>query len=406
MSGLLPPTLAPHPLPDPGGITSQQITTTANLVLGIGAFKTAIMANHASPGYEEFSFAGLQSAGGPGNYASGHYVIVIVEDFPASRLLDELILQFKFSKAVLATLPGGSVVTLSPKIYALRIQDAGGAFSTHFGELNIIAALESAQRASLDGSRYNFRIAMERINYNMGSGSVKTPAEVINAYPDKLIRLINVVLELGVLLTDIKVKNLSVKCSSSGSCEMGVIDLDYKFVADVTGWRFLSMLTGAIDITLARQYMVLMVCYVGLNNELDEKIRAKLLEKVGLAVLSDKGDIAIFNVGALNQMLKHEELKKQIKHYLGFNQDRTRDMGQGFVDGYIKGEIRTAVDNSDLALAVPKPDRSAHASSMLDSSYDGGKSRRKHKKTRKRKPKSKKTRRKRSLINRAKAWSK
>jgi hypothetical protein len=389
------------PPPDPGGITSQQITTTANLVLGIGTFKKAIMANHTSHN-EEFSYAGLQSAGGPGNYANGHYVIVSVEDFTADRLLSELQLQFDFSKSVLATLPDGSVVTLSPKIYALRIQDKSGAFSTHYGEHNIISALESAQRASVDGGVYDFLIAMERVNYNMGpSGSAITPADVINADPSKLIHLINVVLKLGVLLTDIKVKNLSVKCSSSRSCEMGVIDLDNKFVADVTGWNWLVNLgfTDAVNAKLAEQYMVLMVCFVGLNNGLTDNTKTMLLKKVGL--LSHDG---IFDVGALNRMLQYEGLKSQIKHYLGFDHDQTGDIGQGFNDEYIKGELFGAVVASESAPTGSIPERPRHYHSTPDSSYDGGKSRRKHKKTRKRKPKSRKTRRKRSLLNRVKAW--
>lgn len=389
------------PPPDPGGITSQQTTTTANLVLGIGTFKKAIMANHASPGNEEFSFTGLQSAGGPGNYANGHYVIVSVEDFPASRLLDELILQFKFSKSVLATLPDGSVVTLSPKIYALRIQDARGVFSTHYGEQNIISALESAQRASVDGGGYDFLIAMERVNYNIGYGLRISPADVINADPMKLIGLIDAVLAQGVILVDIKVKNLSVKCSSSRSCEMGVIDLDNKFVADVTGWNWLVNLgfTDAVNAKLARQYMVLMVCFVGLDNGLTDNTKTMLLKMVGL--LSHDG---IFDVKALNRMLQYEGLKSQIKHYLGFNHDRTGDIGQGFNDEYIKGELFDAVVASDSAPTGSIPERPRHYHSTPDSSYDGGKSRRKHKKTRKRKPKSRKTRRKRSLLNRVKAW--
>ena len=396
MSGLLPPTLAPDPPPPTGGITSQQTTHTPILKLCDGPFKEVIFAQYADDERVEFSYAGLGGAGGPTR--ADYYAIVSVEDFPASRLLSELRLQFGFSKVKIATLSDGTTFTLSPKIFGLQIKHKGssrGLTENFYGEGEILGKLDLLA-SSPDGDEYDFLIAMERINYDMGSGSVINPAHVINAYPSKLIRLIDVVLELGVLLTDIKVRNLSVKCSSSHSCELGVIDLDKKFVADVTGWRFLSMFTGTIDKTLAGQYMVLMVCYVGLNNKLDAIIRAKLLEKVGLAVLSDKGDIAIFNVGALNQMLKHEELKKQIKHYLGFNQDRTRDIGEGFVDGYIKGEIRTAVDRSESRPAGSTPDSSSY----------GGKSRRKHKKTRKRKPKSKKTRRKRSLINRAKAWSK
>lgn len=150
-----------------------------------------------------------------------------------------------------------------------------------------------------------------------------------------------------------------------------------------------------------------MVCYVGLNNGLTKTTKDYLLNKVGL--LSDDGKE--FNVGALNQMLKYEALKNQIKHYLGFNQSRTRDIGQEFNNDYINGKLDDAVVESDSALDDQEQDRSmyassTHDSSTPDSSSDGGKSRRKHKKTSKRKPKSKKTRRKRSLINRAKAWGK
>jgi hypothetical protein len=256
-------------------------------------------------------------------------------------------------------------------------------------------ALTKLAESATDASNFDFLIAMERVNCIMGTTTVFYPAQVINANPSKLIELIDLVLAQEVLLADIKLQNLFAKCSySSRSCELGVIDLDRKFVADVTGWRFLSMFTGAIDKTLARQYMVLMVCFVGLNNKLEASTRAKLLEAVGLAVLSQTGEIVTFNVNALDQMLRHEDLKKQIKHYLGFNHDRTPDIAQGFNDEYIKGELSRALVR----------DSSRHHRSTPDSSFDGGKSRRKHKKTRKRKPKSRKTRRKRSLLNRVKAW--
>jgi hypothetical protein len=240
---------------------------------------------------------------------------------------------------------------------------------------------------------------MERVNYNMGSGNAETPAKFINKFPGKLIDLIDLLLEQQVILADIKLQNLFVKCSSSHSCELGVIDLDKKFVSDINsrwypGWypldRLLNILTGGgITEELAKQYMVLMVCFVGLNNKLNIKAKTELLQSVRL--LSKSG---VFNADALDQMLQHEELKKQIKHYLGFNQDRTRDIGEGFFDEYITGELYAAVVR----------DTSKSASSTPDSSLGGGKSRRKHKKTRKRKPKSRKMRRKRSLLNRVKAW--
>jgi hypothetical protein len=266
---------------------------------------------------------------------------------------------------------------------------------TYYGENNIMDALTKLAESATDASNFDFLIAMERVNCIMGTKSVVYPAGLINANHIKLIELIDLVLDQGVLLTDIKLQNLFAKCSySSRSCELGVIDLDRKFVADVTGWRFLSIITGSIHKTLARQYMVLMVCYVGLNNKLEASTRAKLLEAVGLAVLSQTGEIVTFNVNALDQMLRHEDLKKQIKHYLGFDYDRTPDIAQGFNDEYIKGELSSALAR----------DSSKSASSTPDSSLGGGKSRRKHKKTRKRKPKSKKTRRKRSLLNGVKAW--
>lgn len=389
------------------GITSQQTTHTAPLTLGTGAVKKVILAQHAGAGKAEFSYALLEWAGGPigSNY---YYAIVSVEDFPASRLLSELTLQFGFSKVEIATLSDGTKFTLSPKIFGLQIKHKGLShrFTENFyGEGEILGKLNSLA-LSPDGDEYDFLIAMERVNYDMGSGSVINPADVINAYPDKLISLINVVLKLGVLLTDIKVRNLSVKCSSSRSCELGVIDLDKKFVADVTGWNWLVNLglTGAVHAKLAEQYMVLMVCFVGLNNGLNPDTKKRLLKMVGLADFTETGDFKSFDVAALNRMLQYEALKKQIKHYLGFNQSRTRDIGQEFNDEYVKGELLGAVVKSDSAPAGSIPERPRYDSSTPDSSLDGGKSRRKHKKTRKRKPKSKKTRRKRSLLNRAKMW--
>jgi hypothetical protein len=359
--------------------------------LGDGTFKEVIFAQYADDARVEFSYAGLASAGGPTD-SNDYYAIVSVADFSVSRLLSELQLQFHFSKIGIS-----HEFTLSPRIYALQIKHkllTGTYVETYYGEKNIMDALTKLAESATDASNFDFLIAMERVNCIMGTKSVVYPAGLINANHIKLIELIDLVLAQGVLLTDIKLQNLFAKCSSPRSCELGVIDLDRKFVADVTGWRFLSILTGTIDKTLARQYMVLMVCYVGLNNTLEASIRAKLLAAVGLAVLSETGEIVTFNVNALDKMLRHEDLKKQIKHYLGFNHGRTRDIGQEFVDEYIKGEIRTAVDKSD----------SIRRHSTPDSSLGGGKSRRKHKKTRKRKPKSRKTRRKRSLLNRVKAW--
>ena len=299
------------------------------------------------------------------------------------------------------------------KIFALQIKYKllrGTYTETYYGKKNILGALRGLVQSSPDADNFDFLIAMERVNYEMDEGFVKTPAEVINAYPDKLIHLINLVLEQKVILSDIKLQNLFVKCSDddNDSCQLGVLDLDKEFVADLTGWypgwypldRLLSKLTGGITIELARQYMVLMVCFVGLNNGLTEDTKKRLLKTVGL--LSDDGKE--FNVRALNQMLQYEALKKQIKHYLGFNQSRTRDIGQEFNDEYIKGQLFGAVVESDSPSDVLMQDHSTPDSSMDHSSLDGGKSRRKHKKPRKRKPKSKKTRRKRSLLNRAKMW--
>jgi len=364
------------------GITSKKTTNTPPHKLGSGAFKEVVMAHPAYANEDEFSYVGLQSAGGPGDYANGYYAIVAVADFSASRLLSELTLQFGFAK-----------IGLSPNIYALKVNN----FMPQYGEHDIITELKRLTESSADGDKFDFLIAMERVNYDMGSGKTKTPEEVINRHPMKLIGLIDAVLAQGVILVDIKVKNLSVKCTSSRTCELGVIDLDKEFVADVTGWRFLSILTGTIDRTLAGQYMVLMVCFVGLNNTLTRETKSALLEHVGL--LKD----GKFNVSALNQMLQYEDLKKQIRHYLGFRRDETRDIGQGFNDEYIDGELYGAVAKSDSTSASSKAQGTGSDSDMSDS-FGGGKSRRKHKKTRKRKPKSRKTRRKRSLLNRVKAW--
>jgi hypothetical protein len=384
MSGFIP---SKRPLTT--GITSKQTTTTTKppLKLGSGAFKEVVMAQPANARDEEFSFAKLKEVGGD-TYAE-YYAIVAVADFSASRLLSELTLQFEFAK-----------IGLSPNIYALKVNN----FMPQYGEHDIIAELKRLTESSADGDECDFLIAMERVNYNMGSsGTAITPEMVINADPNKLIHLINAVLAQEVILTDIKVKNLSVKCSSSYSCELGVIDLDREFVADVTGWRVLSMLTGNIDKTLAGQYMVLMVCFVGLNNGLHPYTKKQLLRMVGLADFTETGDIKWFDSAALNRMLQYEGLKKQIKHYLGFNHDQTRDIGQGFNDEYIKGELNGAVEKSDLMHDSSRYQGTRSDIGMSDS-FDGGKARRKHKKTRKRKPKSRKTRRKRSLLNRVKAW--
>jgi len=317
------------------GITSKQTTRTPHHKLGSGAFKEVVMAQPANEYEEEFSFAELKKVGGQ-TYAD-YYAIVAVADFSASRLLSELSLQFDFSEVELLKLRDGTTITLSPKIFALRIQDKLRAFNEYYGKANILKALELLA-SSPDGDESDFLIAMERVNYDMGSKSVKIPAEVINAHHYKLIELINLVLAQGVLLTDIKVNNLSVKCSSSHSCELGVIDLDNKFVADVTRWYLLSRIgfTDAVHVKLAQQYMVLMVCFVGLNNGLTTPTKRILLKHVGL--LSDDGR---FNSAALNQMLQYEGLKNQIRHYLGFNHDTTPDIVEGFVDEYILAKEKT-----------------------------------------------------------------
>ena len=103
-------------------------------------------------------------------------------------------------------------------------------------------------------------------------------------------------------------------------------------------------------------------------------------------------------------MLQHEQLSKQIRHYLGFNYDEIPDILKGFVDQYIDGELYGAVVKSDSTSVTSRAQGTGSEDLMSDGSFDGGKSRIKHKKTRKRKPKSRKTRRKQSLLNRVKAW--
>jgi hypothetical protein len=345
------------------GITSQQTTTTKPpFELGSGTYKTAILANHASPGYAEFTYAGLQSAGGPGNYYNGHYAIISVIDFPANRLLSEFTLQFEFAK-----------IGLSPNIYALKINND----IPQYGETDINNALTAK-----GATKCNFLIAMERVNYNTGNMSTEDPAQVINNDPGKLIALINNVLAKGVLLVDIKLRNLSVKCSSTNniSCKLGVIDLDREFVANVSSWYLLSKIgfIDAVHAKLAGQYMVLMVCFVGLTNGLTKDTKIELLKRVGL--LSQNEQTYTFNTDAINNMLSYEVLKKQIMHYLVGKYSDTDDAAYEINKEYILGEL--------FGVATRK---------SSDSSY-GGKARRKHKKTRKHKPKSKKTRRKRSLV--------
>ena len=184
------------PTPYSGGITSQQTTNTSPFTLGRGTFKMAILANQASPGHEEFSFAGLQGAGGPGNYYNGYYAIISVRNFPADRLLSELSLQFDFAKR-----------GLSPNIYALKINN----YVPVYGEFNIIDALNAEST-----NKCSFLIAMERVNYNTVNLSTVDPARVINRYPIKLIELIDNVLSHGYLLMDAKVRNLFTKCSIAG----------------------------------------------------------------------------------------------------------------------------------------------------------------------------------------------
>lgn len=367
------------------GITSKQTTPTTKppLKLGSGAFKEVVMAQPANARDEEFSFAKLEEVGGA-TYA-GYYAIVAVADFSASRLLSELTLQFGFAK-----------IGLSPNIYALKVNNV----MPYYGEGNIIAELKRLTESSADGDECDFLIAMERVNYEMTNGTVITPEMVINTDPNKLIHLINAVLAQEVILADIKVKNLSVKCSSSRSCELGLIDLDREFVADVTKWYLLSRLglTGSVYKKLARQYMVLMVCFVGLNNGLHPDKKKELLQMVEL--LSDRGE---FNSAALSQMLQHEQLSKQIRHYLGFRGYEIPDILKEFVDESINRELYGVVVKSDSTSASSRAQGTGSDSDMSDS-FGGGKSRRKHKKTRKRKPKSRKTRRKRSLLNRVKAW--
>ena len=367
------------------GITSQQTKTTAPFRLGTGAFKEVIFAQHADAKDAEFSYALLEWAGAPPKSSNYYYAIVAVADFSASRLLSELRLQFHFSKVEIATWSDGTKVTLSPKIFALRIKNKWGEFSTHYGEGEIIQALASLP-ASSAGDKYDFIIAMERVNYDTNTFSVKTPEDAIDSDPNKLISLINAVLKQGVILTDIKVRNLSVKCSSSYSvsCELGVIDLDKQFVADVTGWNLLVNLglTDAVHANLAKQYMVLMVCFVGLTNGLAKDTKIELLKKVGL--LSQNGQTYQFNTAAINKMLTHPVLKSQIKHYLVGNYADTDNAAKEIKDELILNEL--------FGFAT-------RDSSNSYSSSSGGKSRRKHKKTRRRRPKSKKTRRIRSLRN-------
>jgi hypothetical protein len=375
MSGFL-------PRPDTGGITSKQTTTTSPLELGRGTYKTAMMANHASHD-EEFSYEGLQSAGGPGNYANGYYAIVAVADFPADRLLSELQLQFDFSR-----ITGPRSFALSPRIYALQIYIRTGpntfAPTTYYGEKAITDALQGYRSEKL-----NFLIAMERVNYNTGNMTTVDPATVINQDPGKLLRLIDNVLDDGlILLLDIRLRNLFTKCSTTdlASCELGVIDLDTEFVTDVA----LSWFTSGIPRRLAKQYMVLMVCFVGLTNGLTAVTKTKLLKAVKL--LDSKGN---FNTVAIDKMLAYPLLEERIRHYLTSRHIDRAEMASEIEKDYVEGEV---FSDAEILYGLFNRDKSDLAASS------GGKSRRKHKKTRKRKPKSRKTRRKRSLLNRVKAW--
>ena len=360
--------VARPPTPDSGGITSKQTANTSSLTLGNGAFKKAIMANHARKGNDEFSYAGLQRAGGPLNADAGYYAIVEVKDFPASRLLSELRLQFDFAK-----------LGLSPQIYALQIE-RNGATETYYGEQQILSVLE------LEGyhnEELDFLIAMERVNYNTDDLSIVYPAQVINQDPSKLIALIDNVLDKGLkLLVDINLRNLSTKCYGRlDSCELGVIDLDIEFVTDVA----LSWFTYGIPRKLAKQYMVLMVCFVGLANGLDRDTKISLLTKVKL--LSKDGK---FNTAAINKMLEYPALKSKIKHYLTSNYIDTVDVARDIEKDYVEDELFL---DAEILLRLFNRVKSEIPGSS------GGKSRRKHKKTSKRKPKSKKTYRKRSLLN-------
>jgi Trp operon repressor len=226
---------------------------------------------------------------------------------------------------------------------------------------------------------------MERVNYNGSTTTKTTSSDVINKYPDRLIQLIDVVVEQRVLLTDINVNNLFIRCGSTrlDSCQMGVLDLDRKFVVDVTRFYWLSRITNMVYMKLAQQYMVFMVCFVGSNNGLTLETKRKLLHQVGL--ITDERDITTFKVGILNQMLSYDMLQRQIRHYLGFHADTyetTEAVSAEFMKHYIQGEPRTpGVRGKTMSMT---PD---------SSSYGGGKSRRKYK------PKPRKTRRKRSLHN-------
>ncbi len=371
---------------DGPGITRKQTTHISSVDLGTGANKYVTMGNYASPGNAEFTFVGLHSAGGPGDYAEGYYAIVYIPDFSAKRLYDELLLQFDFSDVVLDTLADGSKITLSPRIFGLHIEHRG----TYYGRTDILANLLSLAK-SPDGDNFNFTVAEERVNYNMGNGNVETPARVINKDPDKLIQLIGYVLRKGKILLDIKIPNLLVRCYNR-SCYLGVMDLDNKFTGDIGfGWYPLKGLVdaflGTVSETLAEQYMVFMVCFVGANNGLLPTTKTKLLHQVGL--ITDKSDITTFRVKRLNVMLRYDMLQTQIRYYLDFHPDvykTTKDVSDGFMSHYIRGE----------KLPVGTPGRTQTMTPTRSS--EGGKSRRK------RKPKSRKTRRKRSLLNRAKMW--
>jgi hypothetical protein len=363
---------------DGPGITSKS-TYTPSVYLGDGAHKYVTMGNHTTRG-SEFSYAGLRSAGGPAE--ASYYAIIKIPDFPATRLYDELLLQFDFSDVVLATLTDGSKITLSPRIFGLHIKDRG----TYYGKKSILGKLFSLSNSNTDGDDFNFTLAVERVNYNMGNGKVETPANFINKYPYKLIELIGHILSKNKILLDIKIPNLLVKCYNR-SCYLGVMDLDKKFADNIGfGWYPLKGLVdaflGTVNPKLAQQYMVFMVCFVGSNNGLTPETKAELLHMVGL---TDTSDIRTFKVGILNQMLSYEMLQQQIRHYLGFHADTyktTEAVSAEFMKHYIQGQPRTpGVPGKTMPMT---PD---------SSSYGGGKSRRKYK------PKSRKTRRKRSLHN-------
>ena len=136
---------------------------------------------------------------------------------------------------------------------------------------------------------------------------------------------------------------------------------------------------------LAKQYMVLMVCFVGLAIGLDPKIKEFLLKSVNL--LFPNGE---FNTAAINEMLTYPALKSKIKQYLTSNYTDTADVAGEIKKDYVEEEL---FPDAEILLRLFNRVKSEIPGSS------GGKSRRKHKKTRKRKPKSKKTRRKRSLLN-------